>query len=629
MILLLMAALLSGVSMQQVPTIRVTKDPLFDGKISPLIYGEFVEFLNDLIPGMWAEKVRDRSFEGPLQPTQTWPPGQDWLAPHWKSFVCGTGKLPDWPNGDQFGMVDASADFVLDAVRPFAGSYSAQIRAHGDGGSFLAGISQEGISVKKGEKINVSAYLRADSNVHVTVMVGRQYGTFFRRYGSMTCTGLSPDWKRFSGEFLSPATDDNAMLVIAADAEGIFWTDKPSLMPSDSVHGWRKDVVAAFKAMKPGCIRFGGSSLIFYHWETGIGPRDQRAAFENKPWHNREEHDVGLHEFLGFCEAVGAEPLICLNSNAESTNSILNEIEYCNGAADTPYGKKRAANGHPEPFHVEYWQVGNEQGGKEYEDKLFAVCKAIRAKYPDLQLLSSFPSDAMLRDPAGSLDIVCPHFYEPYTQNLDNYFKRLSTDIKDHATNKKMKIGVTEWNHSAGDWGWGRSWLMTQFNAIDTARYLNMFQRLGDMIVIANRSNIVNSSAAGTVQTTPSDLFFTPAYYVKRVYGNEAGDIALKVEGGGPVDVSATRRSSDGQIALFIVNPTDSANGFLVDCRAWGPLSNGRIWSLSADSMDAVNSFAEKDRVAPKVTKLEFVNGCLVVKLAPYSVNVVMMSAAR
>src|SRR5262249_6828187 len=148
-----------------------------------------------------------------------------------------------------------------------------------------------------------------------------------------------------------------------------------------------------------------------YQWETGIGPRSRRAPFENKPWGNREDHDVGLHEFLDFCELVEAKPLICLNANSASLEQVMAEIEYCNGPADSPYGRIRAAMGHPEPFNVRYWQIGNEQEGEEYERVLAEYAAAIRAAHPHLVLLGSYPSPHILARLSGHLDYICPHHY--------------------------------------------------------------------------------------------------------------------------------------------------------------------------------------------------------------------------
>ena len=108
--------------------ITVSSEPLFDVPLSPLIYGDFIEFINDLIPGMWAEKLQDRSFEGVLQPSYVWPPGQDWLQPRWQPFVSGRLAGDRWPDQPQeLEMVDAAVRFERDPVQPFVGRQSARV----------------------------------------------------------------------------------------------------------------------------------------------------------------------------------------------------------------------------------------------------------------------------------------------------------------------------------------------------------------------------------------------------------------------------------------------------------------------------------------------------------------------
>jgi alpha-N-arabinofuranosidase len=502
-------------------------------------------------------------------------------------------------------MVESTARVVMDGERPFVGSRSARVEVQRAGDrAFVAGIAQRGIAVTAGLPLDFEAYVRGDAELggELTVLVGRNYGAFFRAYAALRLGGVTGDWQRVSGSLVPDASDADATLAIGACRGGTFWLDKVSLLPDDHLRGWRRDVVAAVRAMKPGSLRFGGSSLISYQWETGIGPRERRVPFVNDPWGNLEEHDVGLHEFLDFCELVGAEPLVCVNANSTTLAQVLAEIEYCNGPADTPYGRIRAAMGHPEPFDVRYWQIGNEQEGAPYERVLADYARAIRAQHPGLALLASYPSPRILAELSADLDYVCPHFYEPYTRDGEASLRALATAIRETAKNAGLKIGVTEWNHTAGDWGWARAWLLTLYNALNAARMFNMYQRLGDVVRIANRSNLANSVCSGVVQTTPSDLYLTPTYHVQAAYANFAGDVALAVlaEEDDALDVAATRRSGDGEVAVFVVNAQDTPQRRRLDLAAVGmPLGPVRAWTLTGPSLEAVNSFVEKERVAP------------------------------
>jgi len=594
-----------------------------------MIYGEFIEFLNDLLPGMWAEKIQDRSFEGVLQPNHLWPPDDNWVYPRWRSIVVGNPCFDRWPGSHEDSkMVNASASFELDQETKFVGSQSAKVNVvkGDDGKPFMAGISQDNIAIKQGEKLNVEIYMRGDHlDGTVKVLIGKNYGVFFRAYDEIELTGVTGDWQKFTGELTSQITDDSATLAIVISTEGTFWLDKVSLMPVDNQFGWRTDIVEAFSDLNPGIIRFGGSSLIYYQWETGIGPRERRVPFENRPWGNMEEHDVGLHEFLQFCELVNAEPLVCLNSNSTTLEQIMDEIEYCNGPANSKFGSIRAEMGHPESFNVKYWQIGNEQSGEEYEKVMMDYAQAMRSKYPELILMASYPSDNILANMSDAVDYICPHFYTPYTKEREDEMRALIEKVKQKAQNKNLKLGITEWNHTAGHMGWGRSWLLTMYNALNAARTLNMYQRLGDMIKIANRSNIVNSCCAGVVQTNGMDTYFTPCYYIQTAYSNLSGDKALKVqlEDNEILDISATQHQKDGSVTLSVVNYLSKPEKRIIDLSAF-ELSGKTVdvWTLTGSDLDAVNSFQEKDRVSPTSSQVEFDIGGFGYEFPAYSVTI-------
>lgn len=609
--------------------IRISSETLFDDTISPMIYGDFIEFLNDLLPGMWAEKIQDRCFEGVLQPNHVFPPGANWLYPRWKAFVSGLPKFDRWLHSHKdTEMVGAVANFELDSHNPFAGTQSARIQVEQNGEKpFVAGIAQENVAVRQGQKLNVEIYARGEGPIKV--LLGRNYGVFFRPYDELDFEGVTEQWQKFAGEMVSGVSDDNASLAIGICSEGTFWLDKVSLMPQDNKLGWRPDVVEAIRAMKPGIIRFGGSSLIFYQWQTGIGPREKRVPFENRPWGNMEEHDIGLHEFLQFCELVEAEPLICLNSNSTTLEHIMDEIEYCNGSADSKYGSIRVEMGHPEPFNVKYWQIGNEQSGEEYEKIMIDYARAIRSRYPDLILLASYPSDNILLNLSDEVDYVCPHFYTPYTKEREAGMRDLIRKIRQDAKNKDLKLGITEWNHTAGHWGWGRAWLLTLYNALNAARTLNMYQRLGDRIRIADRSNMTNSCNSGVIQTNRSDIYFTPCYYVQKAYANLSGDKALKVhtKEDEVLDVAATRWQGSGEVVLSVVNYLGEAQTREIELSDLGVSGNQvNVWTLSGPSPEAVNSFQEKKRVFPEESQAEVEGGALEYEFPPYSITILRFS---
>src|SRR5260370_6079535 len=127
--------------------------------------------------------------------------------------------------------------------------------------------------------------------------------------------------------------------------------------------------------------------------------------------------------------------------------------------------------------------------------------------------MASYPAERILSLLSGDLDYVCPHYYAPYTSQGERELRDLIETIVREAQNKQLKIGITEWNHTGGHWGWARAWLLTLYNAVNAARTLNMYQRLGGRSRSANRSNLTNSCCSGVLQTNGTDLYPTPCYH--------------------------------------------------------------------------------------------------------------------
>ena len=135
-------------------------------------------------------------------------------------------------------------------------------------------------------------------------------------------------------------------------------------------------------------------------------------------------------------------------------------------------------------------------------------------------------------DAAGTIfDYLCPHHYE--IANLvgeERNFKGLRDWIAANGGGKDIRVGVTEWNTTAGDFGLTRGMLQTLGNALSISRYLNLMQRYADLVEIANRSNFADSFGSGFVQTGPGWIYEAPAYYAQEMYGRAAGAYPLRLE---------------------------------------------------------------------------------------------------
>jgi alpha-N-arabinofuranosidase len=140
------------------------------------------------------------------------------------------------------------------------------------------------------------------------------------------------------------------------------WVGEGSSIPNDG--GLRLDTINALKHIKAPMIRWpGGCFADQYHWRDGIGPRAKRPKTWNIWWGRDESNAFGTDEFLKYCKLSGAAPYLCANVGSGTPTEALVWLMYCNGKESTAVTAERAANGHPEPYNVRYWAVGNENWG--------------------------------------------------------------------------------------------------------------------------------------------------------------------------------------------------------------------------------------------------------------------------
>jgi alpha-N-arabinofuranosidase len=574
--------------------IKITREPLRPDRINPYQYGQFVEYLCDLVPSMWAEKLFDGSFEG--------------LTPYKFAYIRETDfrERPWYPSG-----ATNRALHVRDRSTRKSGEVSLKIAAP-DNIPSTAAVSQDGIAVERGLACDFTCWLK-QSGLKSPVRVRLHHeGTV------LAACELEPsrDWKKHRARLVPSATDTSATLTIEFRGPGVLWLDNASLKPENTVGGWRSDVVAAVRALKPGIIRFGGSALDDpnlgqFEWRDTIGDPDQRKPF--RAWGGLQPTGPGLEEFVQFCHAVGAQPLLCVRVTGRTPEDAAAQVQYFNGGIDTPMGGSRARNGHPEPYRIRFWQVGNERSGPAYEAQLPEFCKAMKRADSSIQLLSSYPTPGVLERAGPWLDDVCPHHYD--CANLDAEASDLSAVrrlLENHARGRPIKVAVTEWNTTGGDWGPTRARLWTLENALACSRYHNLMHRNCDLIEIACRSNLINSFCSGIIQVDNHRLYKTPTYYAQQLYSTLAGDRPLRIESSLPAsaspDSSATLSQRGDAVVLLAVNSTTEPISSLLDFSSFAgagrAISALGVWTLAdtknAGEPDVTNNFADPERVAPR-----------------------------
>lgn len=566
--------------------IKISPEPLHEGRISPMLYGGFVELLDDVVPGMWAEMLGDRGFEGIL-PTAKW------------CYFRGEPNLADrnW---------DASESWGYDRLNPFNGEQSARLTFSK---ARPARLEQGRLAVRKGLGYRISGYWRRDTGPLRVRMILK---TILPDESWMTLAAVElprPDaeWKRFEGRLVSKGTTDRAVFEIETSGDGHLWLDKLSLMPEDNIDGWRRDVVEAAKELGPPIIRWGGSTIDPgpYRWKMAIGDRDRRSPFVISPWGRRDSNDVGIEEFVHFCRAVGAEPLICV-SRGDGAESAGQMVEYLNGPPDSEWGRKRAARGQSSPYGVKYWQVGNEIDNPGYAREFLDFARIIKKADPRAVVLSSFPTRELVDLAGRDLDFVCPHYYQDDLDGVDSDLKKIKDWIGNSDGVGRIKIGVTEWNINAGNWGLGRGKLNTLGCAIFEAQFLNVLHRHSDSVSLACRSNLTNSFCGGTIQTNAAELYRTPSFHVMALYRKHSLPLPLRVavEVPSPVDLSACASEDRSALCLFVVNRRKEALVLDLDLSAFGQglsVKGGEAVCDTQDrqQVDVINGFSNPVRIRP------------------------------
>ncbi len=594
------------------PTITITRELLCSGTISPFQYGQFIEYLCALTPSMFAEKIFDGGFEG---------------VPVYKfAFRKQTDRLerPWYPEGAVH-----RGEFTLDREGADNGKVSQRITQKPDDPCTI-GVSQSNKFVKAGETIRCRLSLRSAG------LTGSVEVSLWGQGKTHASAELRPDdrWKRYEAVLTPTQTDQNATFTISFRGPGTLWIDQVSLMPDDNVFGWRRDVAVALKAMKPGIIRFGGSTTEGFDWKDTIGDPARRIPFTTV-WGGLEPGNAGLEEFVRLCQWVGAEPLICLRFTGKTPRDAADQVEYFNGPPDTPMGKLRAASGHPEPYRVRYWQIGNELGDLAYQKGIAEFCRAMKAVDPAIKLLAAFPSPGLLENAGGLVDYICPHHYDcANLKATEADIDRCRRMIARSAPGRAIRLGVTEWNTTAGDWGLTRAMLWTLDNALKCSRYHNLFHRRCDLVEIANRSNLTDSFCSGVIQTNVHSLYLTPTYYAQQLYATKAGTRPLRIiySGGrsldSDLDFSATLSDDERRVTLFVVNDAREPKQRTILLAPLGALApDAAVWTLGdtrhAGERDASNSWREPDRIRPIEGKATVAQGQLAYEFPPLSLTVI------
>ena len=350
--------------------------------INPMIFGGYMEPATTRV---WAEMLTDRKFLSPIAELPARAPAN----PTTRRFA-----------GEPFRPVGPAGTVDMDSVKAFVGTHSPRVKL---GGSEPRGIQQSGLRLHNGKSYVGRVWLAGDPGA--TIVVRLVWGTGANESQTIAIAPLTTAYQKFPLRFTALSNSANARLEIVGTGSGTFHIGTVSLMPADNVQGFHAGMIRRFKEQGFKMFKWpGGNFVSTYDYRDGLGDRDHRSPRLQPMWSDRvESNDVGLHEFIGLCRLVGAEPDLTIDSGFGSAREAAEQVEYCNGSVDTRMGKMRAENGHPEPFNVRYWTIGNEMYGPwqyghmsldQYWAKHNAIVEAMRAVDPNIKVTVSGASIA-------------------------------------------------------------------------------------------------------------------------------------------------------------------------------------------------------------------------------------------
>lgn len=575
--------------------VEVTTNRTAETKISPYIYGNFIEAgFGRQVSGMWSEMIYNRGFAlqgsyprmGQTRSTTQW-----WMFPE----SMYNANAPFWHTGYEECDWEVTDKALITMSRThgtesFKGTDALQLTKQNEK---RAGIMQKGIYLEKGKEYQfyllggvrtglpkVSVSLPGFKKVNVQEGATLPLEFVIREEAN-------PKRILFRKEFHLKGYEEYHRCIIpdlgftgrtvvefAYSWKGNVALSCCSLMPSDNVLGWRKDVVELLRDIKVPVIRYpGGCYASFYDWRNYVGPRDSRPVSHSYYWGGLDDNDAFIDEFLQLCDIIGCEPQICINMMTSTPYKIAEFVEYLNGDDNTPMGRFRKENGVTRKRKVRLFEMDNEAGRKwtalQYAEKVAEFGKAMKAVDTNIELMMmaySFTDEMeyleqMLQLAGPYIDyVIHRNAYPPFVNRMLRVLKKYND-----AYGRNIRLVNTEWLASGDSpepfsdkkipqrFGWKPQeqdsykkvlsfrqihW----FYALNGASTLLDFLSFGGNYYLANFNNCVNTWGQNVIESSKERTWLSPMgevfkFFVNhddcyplesRLYGTEKGKSEIK-----------------------------------------------------------------------------------------------------
>lgn len=648
--------------------------------VSRKLCGNFIEVgFGYQVESMWTEMLFNRSFEKAVpiaKGTYDWFGGNDkglgnnWTGEEWYHSAYQHNRWYAFPGKDRPESITGDASYLTPRTPGYGITLSQETGGiHGESCLIInnydtrfAGIAQDGKFLRAGESYRFSGYFQklAGESIQLEVCLYETANLDGELLLQVTLPEIAEEgtWLEVT---LGPISYDGwATFALLVSGGSQILCDAFSLMPEHSAHGWRSDAVEAMKELHPSVLRFpGGNFGSFHNWMDAIGPKNTRRPEPSINWGDLNYNDVGTDEFLNLCEQVGAEPLLLVNMFHPSKEfyflafpeikewgglqrhgyrlpHILDKeagietarkwVEYCNGSINTPMGKLRARNGHPEPYHVKYWEMDNETWRwftkEEYAEYVRKYAETMRSVDPDIQIgicsyhAFSEPIAELLELYGDSINFIADRMCEPFN------IKRKIEILQEYNRTHKHQIYYTDTealqnrdpalapftrkfyaDHEIDFCKSRRTWIY----ALTMAGNLLHYERYGGLVQFMCFNNLCNTSGQSCIEVSKQESILTASGLLLKWMSRTAAAWPLEIDGYEAdslksVEIQASWNLDRTELVIDFVNKCDQNTRVTLDFSRLGrSFSRFRTVRLSADDGDIQETIQSHGNIREEV----------------------------
>jgi len=648
-------------------------------QVEKSMYGIFFEEINNGGDGgLYSEMILNRAFEDHTPPTGSVLRGNKYYLPATPSYVTGQvkGQSAGWNNDSlqnwNFRVSEAAQAAVsVQTITPLNANspHYAKIdiyRASAQSPVSLANGGYWGISVEKGKKYNLRffANIPAEYNGRVTAVIRSEEGLIIATK-SINPSKKGRGWAEYNSQITAFGTNHKGTFELQFDAPGSVLLDFISLSPADTYKkracGFRSDIVKMLVDLKPAFMRWPGGCVVEgatvenrIRWKETLGDPAQRRG-EHMKWGYRNTYGFGYHEFLQFCEDlhmngmyVANVGLACEFNNGDycTEDSVeyfiqdaLDAVEYAIGDANTPWGAKRVAAGHPKPFPLKYVQIGNENHGPMYENRYNRFYTRLKAAYPQIEMIFNGVATG-----AGSVEVLKPDFNVNKIEIADYHWYDGPEWFYNHARlfdkiepRHDFKIYVGEYAcHRRVGTG-------NMYGALSEAAFIMGMERNSDLITMTSYAPLFENSnrrkwPVNMMMLNNHQIIGRTSYYVQQMFANNCPTYNLSTrvvnEKGEAMEADTTLRqyaqagydARRREIVIKVVNATGKTFSPQVSLvNAPKIYSTARMVSLASPDSTSENSFEKPRKIYPRKITASNASQCQIIDFEPWSFTIIRM----